>query len=344
MSESCNTAANSELTQQAIDWLVLLRSDDIQDDELCAFADWLAEDHAHSEAFAEAETLFEQMALAAGSENVAELNLSQVTEKNKPQAIRNSGRVKNRVNFFDWLKPSYVVAASFIIFCIVFLSPQTYLTERLTSDYFTKAGEMREVKLVDGSILLLNTNSAVSIHYDDSVRKVILHHGQVRFTVAKALARPFVVATDNLNIRALGTVFDVYKTKKSDVKITVQEHAVAINDRLNNKSEVVTVNAGQQVQFLANNTLLETEIIDLNQETSWQQQRLIINDRPLAELVEELERYRKKPVVFADEKLKNLRITGVFSLKNPDAILTTVCKVLNLTETRLLGGWSIIHH
>lgn len=344
MTESCNTVAKSKLTQQAIDWLILLRSDDIEDEELCAFADWLAEDHAHSEAFAEAETLFEQMALAAGSENVAELNLSQVTEKNKPQAIRNSGRVKNRVNFFDWLKPSYVVAASFIIFCIVFLSPQTYLTERLTSDYFTKAGEMREVKLVDGSILLLNTNSAVSIHYDDSIRKVILQHGQVRFTVAKELVRPFVVATDSLNIRALGTVFQVYKTKKSDVKITVQEHAVAINNRTANKSEIVTVNAGQQVQFLENKTFLKAELIDLKQETSWQQQRLIINDRPLAELVEELERYRQKPVYFADEQLKNLRITGVFSLKNPDAILTTVCKVLNLTETRLLGGWSIIHH
>ena len=64
---SSNESQISELKQQAIDWLVRLRSDDLSDGEMYAFADWLSQDHIHSEAFATAEKLFNDMVNAAKS-------------------------------------------------------------------------------------------------------------------------------------------------------------------------------------------------------------------------------------------------------------------------------------
>jgi transmembrane sensor len=85
-------------------------------------------------------------------------------------------------------------------------------------------------------------------------------------------------------------------------------------------------------------------MVDLNQETAWQQRRLVINDQPLSELIAELERYRNGRIFLSDSKLKELRVTGVFSLDDPDAALNAVCKVLNLKETRVGPLWSVLHH
>ncbi len=65
MSFAANEPQLLELKQQAIDWLVRLRSDDLSDGEMYAFADWLSQDHAHSSAFAAAENLFNDMVVAA---------------------------------------------------------------------------------------------------------------------------------------------------------------------------------------------------------------------------------------------------------------------------------------
>ena len=61
MPQPANNQTVTQQKQQAIDWLVRLRADDMNDEELCDFADWLAQDHANSEAFSEAEILFEQI-------------------------------------------------------------------------------------------------------------------------------------------------------------------------------------------------------------------------------------------------------------------------------------------
>ncbi len=65
MALSSSKSPDLSLRQQAIEWLVLLRSDDFGEKEMVAFASWLAEDHTHSEAFAAVEKLFDDMALAA---------------------------------------------------------------------------------------------------------------------------------------------------------------------------------------------------------------------------------------------------------------------------------------
>ncbi|MDP2180212.1 FecR family protein [Methylicorpusculum sp.] len=89
--------------------------------------------------------------------------------------------------------------------------------------------------------------------------------------------------------------------------------------------------------------LQQPEPVELDQAAAWRQHRLFINDRPLSELVAELERYRVGRIFLADEKLKNLRVTGVFSVDNPDDVLNSVRKVLALEETRLGPWWVLLH-
>jgi transmembrane sensor len=91
------------------------------------------------------------------------------------------------------------------------------------------------------------------------------------------------------------------------------------------------------------NNLPAPQSSDISQLSAWQQQKLFINDRPLSEAIVELNRYRNGRIVVPDAKLNNQRITGVFSLVNPDETLHTLSAALALQQTNLGPWWVVLH-
>lgn len=344
-----------EIQQQAIAWLVRLRADHLSEDDMSEFAAWLAEDCLHSEAFAHAEDLFDEMVRAASTTVAAPVNVvaggsrdraNVVTMQKTLSSPLNHQSGKSAVFRKSRMPLALAVAAVWLFAVTLVMSESTHPLDRLLSDYYTETGELREIRLTDGSSMLLNTNSAVSIDYDDAKRRITLHHGQALFTVAKDSLRPFEVKVDDLNVTALGTVFEVYRPDADDISVIVQQHAVSINvqaDEANGRLQAVNVHEGQRLRYRHNGTLSQAESVGLEQATAWQQHRLLINDRPLGELIAELNRYRVGRIFLSDAQLNNLRVTGIFSLDNPDNIVRTVSEVLGLQETRLGPLWVLLH-
>lgn len=330
----------SKSLQEAIDWLVKLRDENLSEADSHAFADWLTEDVAHADAFAKAERLFDNMVLAA------QLPLSAATNNpNAPVSQNHPVKTSPQRHYRPWLALPLALAAAWLFAVTLVLPSQSHLFDRYFSDYHTNTGEIRDIQLADGSHILLNTDSAVSVDYQTNKRQITLHHGQARFAVAKDAIRPFEVKTDNLNVRALGTVFDIYKKAADDISVTVQEHSVAAWVQTENQGQPtqVKVQEGQQLTYHVDGTLQPPSTIDLAQASAWQQRRLFINDRPLSELIAELGRYRVGRIFLADAQLLNLHVTGVFSLDNPDEVLARVRKILSLQETRLGSWWVVLH-
>jgi transmembrane sensor len=83
------------------------------------------------------------------------------------------------------------------------------------------------VRLEDGSTVDLNSQSKVRVRFGENRRSVELLEGQALFRVTKDTSRPFIVATDNTHVRAVGTQFDVYR-KPSGTVVTVIEGRVAV--------------------------------------------------------------------------------------------------------------------
>lgn len=340
-----------ELNQQAIDWLIKLRADDISDQDMHGFADWLSQDAAHAAAFAEAEDTYNDM-IDAGISLRQKLGESIGAEKtkstpNSKPAIAVNPAISRRQTK-RWLAIPLTMAAALLIAVLGVMPKQAHLFDAYLSDYHTGTGELRDITLADGSRLLLNTNSAVSVDYQDDLRVIDLHHGQVRFTVAKDSKRPFEVHSGGLSVRALGTVFEVYNQATGDVRVTVQEHAVSArflagdSPRLTDNPAVV-INEGQQLHYQGGNRLPKPQNSDISQLSAWQQQKLFINDRPLSEAVAELNRYRNGRIVVPDANLNHQRITGVFALSDSDEALHTLSTALALQSTRLGPWWVVLH-
>ncbi|OAI09006.1 hypothetical protein A1353_05415 [Methylomonas methanica] len=333
-------SVHTSLQDQAIAWLVCLRDDSLSDAELEAFADWLNRDSLHAEAFTEAENLFRDMVVAGNLSREAEVQ--QPASRQIAPATFRAAKIKPAKPrpHRPWFAAGFAIAAMCLLAIGLIMPQQASLLSDYLSDYRTQTGEIREIQLSDGSRLLMNTNSAVSVAFTAEARRIVLHHGQVRFTVAKDSRRPFEVVADDLTVRALGTVFEVYKTAAEHTEVTVQEHAVAVSAA--GRESDVTVAQGQGLSYKPGLPLPHPQAVGAEQ-SAWQQHRLVINDRPLAELISELERYRFGRIFLADAALKNLRVTGVFSLDTPDEALSSVRKALALQETRIGPWWVFLH-
>lgn len=344
MSRPAEETPSPDLTGIAVEWLVRLRGGDLSEAQTHAFADWLSESIEHANAFAKAERYFDEMVTAEKLLIPAGKAITRQEQRLIPPVTALPRRA-----FKPWLAFPLALAAAWLVAVGLVLPSQTNLLDNLLSDYHTQTGETRHIELADGSRLLLNTNTAVSVDYRPSQRQITLHHGQVNCTVAKDAARPFEVKADSLMVRALGTVFEVYRKTANDITVRVQEHAVAARiqnaSSENNAGEPNTVNiqAGQQLVYQGDIKLNQPSTVNLAQAGAWQHHHLSIKDRPLSELVEELNRYRLGRIYLAGDTLQNMRVTGVFPLDNPEAVLSSVRKVLGLQESRLGPWWVLLH-
>ncbi len=355
MPSQTDTAKLPHLMQQAIEWLVLLRSGEISEAETHTFADWLSEDIVHAQAFANAEDLLNDAAIAAQSPRVStpvitETSVVSANKQTTPSIKTAQFPTRySSARYARWLAVPLSLAAAWLFAVALILPEQSHLLDDYLSDYRTSIGEIQDIQLADGSHILLNTNTAVSVEYTDSLRQITLHHGQAQFTVAKDPNRPFEVASGGLAIRALGTVFEVYNPVSGEMSVTVQEHAIAVtiekkaHDEEIAQQSQIEVKEGQLLRYDYKGHLSKPEIVNLAQTNAWQHRRLFMNDRPLVELIAELNRYRTGRIFISEPSLKNLRITGAFSLANPDETLAKVRQVLALQETRLGSWWVLLH-
>lgn len=339
MNTTKHSANHSIIQEQAIDWLVRLRDDQVDGETIEAFSAWLAQDPSHIQAFSAAEMLFKDMQKAAQSNTSSPF---------QPAISENLTRFKpprqTAKRMHPLLRTGFGMAAVWLIAINLIIPSQAKLLQSYFSDYHTQTGEFLEIQLSDSSRVLLNTNSAISVNFTAKVRQIQLHHGQARFTVAKDQQRPFEVLSGNLRTQALGTVFELNHRINTETSVVVQEHAVSASLTEDDKpSGKIKIKEGQILHYRSGQILPQPEPVILSQVTAWQQHRLIINDRPLIELIDELERYQTGRIFIRDNSLKNLRVTGVFSLDNPQNTLRIVCEALNLQHTKIGPWWIVLH-
>ena len=316
-----------DLAGQALEWFVLFQSGDFDQTDRTTFQQWLDQNPAHAKAYAKVERT--QAAMIA---SIARFGLT-LEEPSKPDQNNNGHNftpAKLQTLFRACYKPALAVAASWLLVMNLIFPPQAHPFSDWLSDYHTSTGEQREVVLADGSHLLLNTNSAVSVDYDSNKRQVQLQHGQALFQVAADERRPFEVETGNVTVRALGTVFEVYLTEDGVTKVAVQEHAVTVRTMQDGNGTSPIIKAGQRISYSDNSGFGKLETVNLTETTAWQRNQLYINDKPLPEAVAEIDRYRLGRTLLVNPALAQLRVTGVFSLTDPDKNLADISQALGL--------------
>jgi transmembrane sensor len=210
----------------------------------------------------------------------------------------------------------------------------------LPRTYSTVRGEQRIQRLPDGSVLHLNTDSAVTVRYSRSERLVSLDRGQVLFEVAHQDKRPLRVQTDRAGVVAVGTQIDVYR-KSGTTTITVVEGSVEVCSGSApppaGAEPSVRLNPGDQLDV--GDRIGALRHVDARAAVAWLQRQIVFQDEPLGEVAAEFNRYGPVTVEIDDESLRALPISGIVDAYDTDsfaAYLATLSGVIvQKTPTRI---------
>ena len=317
---------------QAAFWLVRLGSDDCTPEDRFAFEAWKQQDPAHERMF-----LRLQRGNAVVDRHMTDPRIVEMLEE---------ARTDRGAGFFDGVLSAIVprtaggltalaASAAFALAVVIVAVPPfpgdagapPALVVQTPGDvevFETSVGERSTITLADNSTVSINTNSLVEVSFSASERFVRLTRGQAFFEVEKDVGRPFVVQAGDQRVVALGTAFDVRFDKQDLVEITLVEGRVKVNDvapphgtssapGARTPSSAIELAPGQRlIAKLA--SAPEIVATDTVEETSWRNGQLVFRQRPLAGVVEEMNRYSLQNLVLADDpRVRDLKVSGVFN-------------------------------
>lgn len=230
------------------------------------------------------------------------------------------------------------------------------------ASYETAIGEQKTVLLPDGSEIVLNTNSQLSLAYTPSARVLHLARGEILVRVAKEERPLSVLAIDQI-VQAKGTEFTVEITEDHYVEVMVTEGKVVVGIHSDSApspsgTDATTPSFAEPpvLAQLAGNTLTAGEEMllgypsaakkivssdDIEVKLSWKDGRLIFRSEPLEKALREVERYTAVEFVLLDEGLKSVVITGRFRTGDVETLLELLRINLNINhefdeESRIL--------
>jgi transmembrane sensor len=346
------------ITARAAEWLAAQRGGSLDERERMAFFAWLKTSPLHIEEYLEVAAIerdltaatadstlslgaLRELARSDDSDNVTALpSATPMMDRVSPR-MRRPERQRWRALSWGTLAATAVAAAAVGIVWEVL--DRSWLDAPKT--YQTAAGAQGVWHLPDGSVLHLNSDSAVTARFSSAERRIDIDHGQAFFEVAHDRSRPFHVIAGSTNTVAVGTEFDVNRRVDSTV-ITVVEGQVAVfasaagalDTARPPASRSLQVSAGQQVRISAGQLPDAPIAADLHQAEAWLQRQIVFKHQPLGEVAAEFSRYNAIPITITDPALSALPVSGVFNAYDLESFMTFLRSLDNVQVDQLPTG------
>ena len=299
----------------ALGWIARFRSETASEDDRRRFALWLVDD-GHRAAMDQMLELWDDTAVLSV--------LPVDTALETPAANQPS-----------WFVSAAVAAAACLVVAVA-LWPFAPV-ETPTTYYQTAKGEQQTFRLDDTSTVALNTNSRIAVSYSDEERYIELIRGEVYFKVASNPERPFHVDAGVARTTVVGTAFNIYRSDRETVDITVVEGVVKVTELGNSDSRMPasdTLTANHHLIADQNGLKAQAEV-DASRQLAWQRGEILAEQLPLHELVHQIERYNDMHILLGDRELAMLSVSGVFRVDQPQVILAALERSLDIRVVKV---------
>lgn len=305
----------TDIHDQALNWFVRLNDAEAEVSDWLAFEAWLEADADHRKAY----DRIEQAWVALDPAPVEGVTVAPVVA-NDVGPVRSGRR---------WLAPLIAIAAAAVM--VVGLWPEISGEGRFQT--YTTAESPREIVLSDGSRLSMNRYSELHARVGRSGREVALGRGEVAFDVSHDADRPFVIATDDHEVRVLGTAFDVV-SHDGRFSVGVMRGSVAVSGEA--MPEPVRLGVGEQI-VQQGSAAAVVSAVDPEQAASWREGVLIYREAGLDAVAADLSRYLNKPVIVS-QSARALRFTGALRIGDEATMLRQLQDFVPIRVTQANDG------
>lgn len=314
------------IAEQAADWVVELADGGPQ--EHASFLKWVTESPRHVEEYLLAATVYRSL---DGVDASREIDLQQTLSEAalnvvalEANAVSAPAPPVSRARRWGW--PALAAVAALISA----LGVSWWMLAKDTT-YSTGFGELRSIELADGSVIDLNTQSRIQVHFSKDERTVQLLSGEALFKVEADATRPFTVHADKATIRVLGTRFNVHR-RAQETAVSVLEGAVRVSGEhvggvatagpASKLAGVTELTAGNGARVSSKGEVTSIVHVDTDQVTAWRERRLVFVDDKLADIVAQFNRYNASPHLRVEGDFANNRqLTAVFDSRDPQSLV-----------------------
>ena len=275
---------------------------------------WLSESTAHYVAWLRLE------GIAARADQLAALNALDTKRS------RRTGKYRYRRIFLPLLAAASIAGLGLLAkpFVLSLMEPPDRV-------YSTALGEQTTFKFADGTVVDLNTDTAVRFRMTTGERTVWLQKGEAWFHVAHDAAHPFTVVAGDDRVTDLGTEFMVRReTERTEVALLRGRASLSARGA----PVEMLVPGDDAVATPVSLSVTRKSTQELSDELAWRRGKLVFRDTRLADAVREVNRYNSVKLVIADPAIADLRFNGEIGTDDLQDFLGLAQITMNLRADR----------
>ena len=196
-------------------------------------------------------------------------------------------------------------------------------------------GKTFKLVLSDGTTIHLNAGSSIKypVKFIEGAHREVFLKGEAFFDVVKNANQPFVVNINELNVRVLGTKFNVSSyPEEENINTVLVEGSVALHGKDNdfNSANTVLLEPGNKGEW--NQKSKETSItqVDTKMYTSWVEGRMIFRNTPFKIIRKKLERHYNVSIKNNNEILEEKTYNAVFDVESIEQVLRTLNEIYSI--------------
>jgi len=232
----------------------------------------------------------------------------------------------SKFNYSRW------IVAAIVIFLIGFgawINRSDFIYQTFQTDF----GEVKTIKLSDGSTVVLNANSTLKMPrfgFGKRSREVFLD-GEAQFSVKHTIDnQSFIVKTSNkFEILVLGTEFNVF-TRSRGAKVVLNTGKIQLNYQEGDFKKKIIMKPGDLVTLDKANKIKTITPLEIKQFSAWKEHRFVFNETSLEEITQLFEDNFGLKIFIEDKELLKWTVSGSFTALNADELLETLTEASNL--------------
>jgi ferric-dicitrate binding protein FerR (iron transport regulator) len=296
---------------------------------------WLAVDPDHTKLLDQYRSVWEKLGRiesVAGIDLDAEWNVleSRMAETGKELSIQ-PGRKRSSSFYIGRIAVAAILA-------VVLTFSGIYLVNRYGYKTLATMDQPEELVLPDGSTVTMNYFSSLKYprRFSGEIRSIKLE-GEGFFEVESDPDHPFVINTRDVDIKVLGTSFNVNAySENAAVEVTVKTGQVAVTRHGEVPRTIILKPGNRGVYKKTEETLEITRDIDKNY-LAWKTKSFVFEDQTLLDVSNQLNKVYKAEIIIDSDSLKDARITTSFDDQSLDAILNVLSATLDLNVRKSNG-------
>ncbi|WBL24324.1 FecR family protein [Zunongwangia sp. HGR-M22] len=234
------------------------------------------------------------------------------------------GKIKQR--------SSYRKLYAFAALIIILVTSSVYIFSFLDESNYTniktaEAGERLRFTLPDSSEVILNSGSKLKYAENFENPREVWLEGKGFFEVTKDKKRPFLVHTENMVIKVLGTSFEINTNNDQQ---TVSLATGKVNVLFKHSNDEVNLLPKEQLSWNRNTNEITKRNFNPEKTLAWKENILLLDNLSLKDALPKIKTFFGVQFIIQDKNLENQRITGAFKDQNLEEFINSMEFITNV--------------